>query len=58
MKNAEILLAEKPFYDKYYDEIDSENDWDFRLLKRKDKITNILEHEIKNKNFIYENDSN
>jgi hypothetical protein len=48
--NADFLVAkagEKPFYDPYYTEIDSEPDWNFRLLKRKEKIQNILELEIK-----------
>lgn len=52
--NCDFLVAkkgEKPFYERYYDEIDSENDWDFRLLKRKDKITNTLVHTIENKHF-------
>lgn len=50
--NADYLVAkagEKPFYDKYYTELDSEPDWNFRLLKRRDKIINKLEHELKDK---------
>jgi hypothetical protein len=52
--NCDYLVAkagEKPFYDRYYTEIDSEPDWSFRLLKRRDKITNKLELEIKDKHF-------
>ena len=48
--NADFLIAkagEKPFYDQYYTELDSEPDWNFRLLKRREKIQNILELEIK-----------
>lgn len=50
--NADYLVAkagEKPFYEKFYDEIDAENDWGFRLLKRKVKIENKLQFELKDK---------
>ncbi|MBL7918129.1 MAG: hypothetical protein JNM96_07005, partial [Bacteroidia bacterium] len=50
--NADYLIAkegEKPFYEKFYDEIDAENDWGFRLLKRKVKIENKLQFELKDK---------
>lgn len=50
--NADYLVAkagEKPFYNAYYTELDSEPDWNFRLLKRRDRITNKLEHELKDK---------
>jgi hypothetical protein len=50
--NADYLIAkagEKPFYDRYYTELDSEPDWSFRLLKRREKIENKLEIELKNK---------
>lgn len=36
--NCDYALAykqDKPYYEKYYDEIAEDNDWDFRLLKRK-----------------------
>lgn len=36
--NTDYAIAyavDKPFYQKYYNEIDSENVWNFRLLKRK-----------------------
>lgn len=36
--NCDYALAykqDKPWYDKYYEELDSDPDWDFRLLKRK-----------------------
>lgn len=50
--NADYLVAkagEKPFYNAYYTELDSEPDWSFRLLKRKDRIINKLELELKDK---------
>ncbi|MDZ4663356.1 MAG: hypothetical protein SGJ15_00625 [Bacteroidota bacterium] len=50
--NADYLVAkvgEKPFYDAYYTELDSEPDWNFKLLKRRDQITNKLELELKDK---------
>ncbi len=53
--NCDYLLAkkgEKPFYSRYYTELDSEPDWDFRLLKRKERIINKLELEIKDKHFV------
>ncbi len=52
--NCDYLIAkagEKPFYDWLYEEIDSEPDWDFRLLKRKEKIKYKPLLEITNKNF-------
>jgi hypothetical protein len=52
--NCDFLIAkagEKPFYERYYNEIDSEPDWNFRLLERKDKIKNKLILEIKDKTF-------
>ncbi len=39
---AVAKVGEKPFYDRYYTELDSEPDWGFRLLKRRDKIQNKL----------------
>lgn len=50
--NCDYLVAkagEKPFYNWLYDEIDSEPDWSFRLLKRKYPIENKLELELKDK---------
>lgn len=50
--NADYLIAkvgEKPFYNKYYTELDSEPDWGFRLLKRRTPIENKLEIELNNK---------
>lgn len=52
--NADYLIAkagEKPFYNWLYEEIETEPDWNFRLLKRKENIDyrNILE--IKDKRF-------
>lgn len=57
--NCDYLVAkagEKPFYERYYEEIDSEPDWDFRLLKRKDKIDHQLQMEIKDKHFTGSNE--
>jgi hypothetical protein len=53
--NADYLIAkagEKPFYDRYYTELDSEPDWNFRLLKRRTPIKNKLEIELKDKHLI------
>jgi hypothetical protein len=50
--NADYLVAkagEKPFYDRYYAELDSEPDWNFRLLKRRTPIENKLQIELKDK---------
>jgi hypothetical protein len=50
--NGDFAIAkagEKPFYDPYYAEIDSEPDWSFRLLKRRFPIENRLEIELKDK---------
>lgn len=50
--NCDYLVAkagEKPFYNWLYDEIDSEPDWNFRLLKRKFPIQNKLQFELKDK---------
>jgi hypothetical protein len=36
--NCDYAIAykqDKPWYDKYYDELDEDTDWDFRLIKRK-----------------------
>ncbi|MFO0355502.1 MAG: ArnT family glycosyltransferase [Sphingobacteriaceae bacterium] len=52
--NCDYLIAkagEKPFYERYYTELDSEPDWNFRLLERKDKIKNNLVLELKDKTF-------
>lgn len=46
---AVAKVGEKPFYQRYYTELDSEPDWGFRLLKRKFPIENKLEIEIKGK---------
>ncbi len=53
--NADYLVAkvgEKPFYDRYYTELDSEPDWGFRLLKRRTPIENKLEIELKDKHLV------
>jgi hypothetical protein len=50
--NADYLVAkkgEKPFYDRYYTEIDSEPNWDFRLLKRRSPIVLNQVDEIRNR---------
>jgi hypothetical protein len=52
--NADYLIAkagEKPYYDWLYEEIDSEPDWDFRLLKRKEKIEYKPILEVNDKTF-------
>lgn len=43
--NCDYALAykqDKPWYDKYYNELAVDNDWDFRLLKRKTPLTRQL----------------
>jgi hypothetical protein len=50
--NGDLAIAkvgEKPFYDRYYTELDSEPDWGFRLLKRREPISYKLECELKDK---------
>ncbi len=50
--NCDYAIAkagEKPYYEKYYEEIDREEDWSFRLLRRKQKIENKLLFEVNNK---------
>lgn len=49
--NCDYALAykmDKPWYDKYYTEIASENDWDFRLLKRRIPIQRQVLYSTKN----------
>lgn len=46
--NCDYALAykqDKPWYDKYYSELAVDNDWDFRLLKRKTPLTRQLLYE-------------
>lgn len=49
--NCDYALAykqDKPWYDKYYSEIASEDDWDFRLLKRRVPIERQVLYTTKN----------
>jgi hypothetical protein len=48
--NCDYALAykkDKPYYDKYYDELDSDEYWDFMLLKRKVPLQRMLLAEVK-----------
>jgi hypothetical protein len=49
--NTDYALArqlDKPWYDKYYDELAAENDWGFRLLKRKIPLERKVLYATKN----------
>ncbi len=49
--NCDYALAykqDKPWYDKYYTELATENDWDFRLLKRRVPIERQVFYSTKN----------
>ena len=44
-------LRDKPYYDKYYTELAADEDWGFRLLKRKQAIERELIYENKGTGF-------